>query len=91
MGHNWLDDLVPISRRMALLTHASANRAALSGICPGMEVSEVRQRMGTETRTGSSGYFTNIVLHNPHRRFVFEPLDGLKLEVLLYLTRSSLK
>ena len=42
--------------------------------------------MGTRTRTGSSGYFTNIVLENPHRHLFLHDKKGEYQEVLLYLT-----
>ena len=55
-----LDELVPISEKITLLVHASANRAALKGLKTGMRLEEAKRRMGDRTRTGSSGYFTNI-------------------------------
>ena len=60
-----LDELVPISEKITLLTHASANRVALKGLKTGMRLEEAKRIMGDRTRTGNSGYFTNIVLENP--------------------------
>ena len=81
-----LRELVPVSKRITLLVHASANRAALARLSPGMSLKKVERFMGTRTRTGSSGYFTNIVLENPHRRLFLHYKKGDYLEVLLYLT-----
>ena len=41
-----LDELVPISEKITLLVHASANQAALSGLKLGMQVKETKRRMG---------------------------------------------
>ena len=60
-----LDELVPISEKITLLVHASANRAASKGLKTGMRLEEAKRRMSDRTRTGSSGYFTNIVLKTP--------------------------
>ena len=81
-----LDELVPISEKITLLTHASANRVALKGLKTGMHLEEAKRRMGDSTRTGSSGYFTNIVLENPHRSMTFYGRKGERIEILLYLT-----
>ena len=81
-----LRELVPVSKRITLLVHASANRAALVRLSPGMSLKRVKHFMGTYTRTGSSGYFTNIVLENPHRRLFLNDKKGEYQEVLLYLT-----
>ena len=81
-----LRELVPVSKRITLLVHASANRAALARLSPGMSLKRVKRFMGTRTRTGNSGYFTNIVLENPHRRFFLHDKKGEYQEVLLYLT-----
>ena len=81
-----LRELVPVSKRITLLVHASANRAALARLSLGMSLKRVKRFMGTRTRTGSSGYFTNIVLENPHRRFFLHDKKGEYQEVLLYLT-----
>ena len=66
-----LDELVPISEKITLLVHASANRAALKGLKMGMRLEEAKRSMGDRTRTGSSGYFNNIVLKNLHRSMTF--------------------
>ena len=71
-----LDELVPISEKITLLVHALANRAALKGLKTGMRLEEAKRRMGDRTRTGSSGYFTNIVLKNPHRSMTFYGRKG---------------
>ena len=84
-----LDELVPISEKITLLVHASANRAALKGLKTGMRLEETKRRMGDRTRTGSSGYFTNIVLQNPHRSMTFYGRKGERIEILLYLRRSA--
>ena len=42
--------------------------------------------MGDRTRTGSSGYFTNVVLENPHGSMTFYGRKGERIEILLYLT-----
>ena len=81
-----LDELVPISEKITLLVHASANRAALKGLKTGMRLEEAKRSMGDRTRTGSSGYFTNIVLKNPHRSMTFYGKKGERVEILLYLT-----
>ena len=81
-----LDELVPISEKITLLVHASANRAALKGLKTGMRLEEAKRRMGDRTRTGSSGYFTNIVLQNPYRSMTFYGKKGERVEILLYLT-----
>ena len=81
-----LDELVPISEKITLLTYASANRVALKGLKTGMRLEEAKRRMGDHTRTGSSGYFTNIVLKNPHRSMTFYGRKGEKIEILFYLT-----
>ena len=81
-----LDELVPISEKITLLVHASANRAALKGLKMGIRFDEAKRRMGDRTRTGSSGYFTNIVLKNPHRSMTFFGRKGERVEILLYLT-----
>lgn len=81
-----LDELVPISKKLTLLVHASANRSALSGLKLGMQVKETKRRMGERTRTGSSGYFTNIVLENPHQSMTFYLSKEEKIEILFYLT-----
>ena len=81
-----LDELVPISEKITLLTHASANRVALEGLKTGMRLEEAKRRMDDSTRTGSSGYFTNIVLENPHRSMTFYGRKGERIEILLYLT-----
>ena len=81
-----LDELVPISEKITLLVHASANRAALKGLKTGMRLEEAKRSMGNRTRTGSSGYFTNIVLKNPHRSMTFYGKKGERVEILLYLT-----
>ena len=51
-----------------------------------MRLEEAKRRMGDRTRTGSSGYFTNIVLKNPHRSMTFYGRKGERVEILLYLT-----
>ena len=66
-----LDELVPISEKITLLVHASANRAVLKDLKKGMSLEEVKRILGDRTRTGSSGYFTNIVLENPHQSLTF--------------------
>ena len=81
-----LDELVPISEKITLLGHASANRVALKGLKTGMLLEEAKRRMGDRTRTGSSGYFTNIVLKNPHRSMTFYGRKGERVEILLYRT-----
>ena len=81
-----LRELVPISKRITLLVHAATNRSSLSHLSPGMSLKRAERIMGTRTRTGSSGYFTNIVLENPHRRYFLEDQKGKFREVLLYLT-----
>ena len=81
-----LDELVPISEKITLLIHASANRVALEGLKTGMRLEEAKRRMGDSTRTGSSGFFTNIVLENPHRSMTFYGRKGRRIEILLYLT-----
>ena len=81
-----LRELVPISIRITLLVHVSANLASLSHLSPGMSLKRAERIMGTRTRTGSSGFFTNIVLENPHRRYFLEDQKGKYREVLLYLT-----
>ena len=81
-----LDELVPISEKITLLVHASANRAALKGLKTGMRLEEAKRSMGDRTRTGSSGYFTNIVLKNPHRSMTFYGKKRERVEILLYLT-----
>ncbi|MFL2750454.1 MAG: hypothetical protein ACJ0DI_13565 [bacterium] len=81
-----LDELVPISEKITLLAHASANRVALKGLKTGMPLEEAKRRMGDRTGTGSSGYFTNIVLKNPHRSMTFYGSKGERIEILLYLT-----
>ena len=81
-----LDELVPISEKITLLVHASANRAALKGLKTGIRLEEAKRRMGDRTRTGSSGYFTNILLENPHRSMTFYGRKGERIEILLYLT-----
>ena len=81
-----LDELVPISEKITLLVHALANRAALKGLKTGRRLEEAKMRMGDRTRTGSSGYFTNIVLQNPHRSMTFYGKKGERVEILLYLT-----
>ena len=81
-----LDELVPISEKITLLVPASANRAALKGLKTGMRLEEAKRSMGDRTRTGSSGYFTNIVLKNPHRSLTFYGRKGERIEILLYLT-----
>ena len=81
-----LDELVPISEKITLLVHASANLAALKGLKTGMRLEEAKRSMGDRTRTGSSGYFTNIVLENPHRSMTFYGRKGERIEILLYLT-----
>ena len=81
-----LDELVPISEKITLLTHASANRVGLNRLKAGMRLEEAKRRMGDHTRTGSSGYFTNIVLENPHRSMTFYGRKGERVEILLYLT-----
>ena len=75
-----LDELVPISEKITLLVHASANRAALKGLKTGMRLEEAKRSMGDRTRTGSSGYFTNIVLKNPHRSMTFYGKKGERIE-----------
>ena len=81
-----LDELVPISEKITLLVHASANRVALKGLKTGMPLEEAKSSMGDRTRTGSSGYFTNIVLENPHQSMTFYGRKGERIEILLYLT-----
>ena len=81
-----LDELVPISEKITLLVHASTNRASLKGLKTGMRLEEAKRSMGDRTRTGSSGYFTNIVLKNPHRSMTFYGRKGERVEILLYLT-----
>ena len=66
-----LEELVPISEKITLLVHASANRAVLKDLKKGMSLEEVKRILGDRTRTGSSGYFTNIVLENPHQSLTF--------------------
>ena len=51
-----------------------------------MRLEEAKRRMGDRTRTGSSGYFTNIVLKNPHRSMTFYGRKEERVEILLYLT-----
>ncbi|MEC8942785.1 MAG: hypothetical protein VYC95_08635 [Verrucomicrobiota bacterium] len=74
------------SRRLARLVHATANRAALGGLHSGMDREAVLSQMGTQVRTGSSGYFTNLVLRNPHAELYLSNPVGTSLSVLLYLT-----
>ena len=81
-----LDELVPISEKITLLVHASANRVALKGLKTGMPLEEAKRRIGDCTRTGSSGYFTNIVMQNPHWSMTFYGRKGESIEILLYLT-----
>ena len=81
-----LDELVPISEKISLLVLTSANRTALKGLKTGMRLEEAKRSMGDRTRTGSSGYFTNIVLKNPHRSMTFYGRKGERVEILLYLT-----
>ena len=81
-----LDELVPISVKIALLIHAASNRSGLAGLTIGMELEDTKQHMGERTRTGSSGYFTNIVLENPHWYMTFFNKKEEKIEVLYYLT-----
>ena len=66
-----LQELVPISKKITLLIHASANRAFLKDLKKGMSLEEVKRIMGNRTRTGSSGYFSNIVLEKPHKTLTF--------------------
>ena len=66
-----LEELVPISEKITLLVHISANRAVLIDLKKGMSIEEVKRIMGDRTRTGNSGYFTNIVLENPHQSLTF--------------------
>ena len=66
-----LEELVPISEKITLLVHTSANRAVLKDLKKGMSLEEVKRILGDRTRTGSSGYFTNIVLENPHQSLTF--------------------
>ena len=66
-----LEELVPISEKITLLVHTSANRAVLKDLKKGMSLEEVKRILGDRTRTGSSGYFTNIVLENPHHSLTF--------------------
>ena len=51
-----------------------------------MRLEEAKRSMGDRTRTGNSGYFTNIVLQNPHRSMTFYERKGERIEILLYLT-----
>ena len=81
-----LEELVPISEKITLLVHTSANRAVLKDLKKGMSLEEVKRIMGDRTRTGSSGYFTNIVLENPHQSLTFYGRKGEKIEILFYLT-----
>ena len=81
-----LDELVPISEKITLLLHASANRVALKGLKTGMRLEEAKKRIGDRTRKGSRGYFTNIVLENPHQSMTFYGRKGERIEILLYLT-----
>ena len=81
-----LEELVPISEKITLLVHASANRAVLKDLKKGMSLEEVKRILGDRTRTGSSGYFTNIVLENPHQSLTFYGRKGEKIEILFYLT-----
>ena len=83
-----LEELVPISEKITLLVHASANRAVLKDLKKGMSLEEVKRIMGDRTRTGSSGYFTNIVLENPHQSLTFYGRKGEKIEILFYLTEA---
>ena len=82
-----LEELVPISEKITLLVHASANRAVLKDLKKGMSLEEVKRILGDRTRTGSSGYFTNIVLENPHQSLTFYGRKGEKIEILFYLTK----
>ena len=81
-----LQELVPISKKITLLIHASANRAFLKELKKGMSLEEVKRIMGNRTRTGSSGYFCNIVLENLHKSLTFYGRKGERIEILLYLT-----
>ena len=81
-----LDKLVPISEKITLLVHALVNRTALKGLKTGMRLEEAKRRMGDRTRTGNSGYFTNIILENPYRSMTFYGRKGERIEILLYLT-----
>ena len=56
------------------------------GLKTGMRLEEAKRRMDDRTRTGSSGYFINIVLDNPHRSMTFYGRKGERIEILLYLT-----
>ena len=41
-----LDELVPISEKITLLVHASANRSALKGLKTGMRLEEAKKENG---------------------------------------------
>ena len=84
-----IPQFVATSRRLTRLVHASANRAALERLHSGMDREAVFEQMGRQVRTGSSGYFTNIVLRNPHAELCLSNPEGLRLEVLLYLTDTE--
>ena len=84
-----IPQFVATSRRLARLVHASANRAALENLHSGMDREAVFAELGQQVRTGSSGYFTNIVLRNPHAELYLNNPVGLQLDVLLYLTDTE--
>ena len=84
-----IPQFVATSRRLARLVHASANRAALENLHSGMDREAVFTELGQQVRTGSSGYFTNIVLRNPHAELYLNNPVGLQLDVLLYLTDTE--
>ena len=84
-----IPQFVATSRRLARLVHASANRAALENLHSGMDREAVFTELGQQVRTGSSGYFTNIVLRNPHAELCLNNPVGLQLDVLLYLTDTE--
>ena len=84
-----LDELVPISKKITLLIHAASNRDGLAGLTIGMELEDTKQHMGERTRTGSSGYFTNIVLENPHWHMIFFNKKEEKIEKLPKKVRQT--
>ncbi|MDP7407274.1 MAG: hypothetical protein QF495_11050, partial [SAR324 cluster bacterium] len=46
-----LDELVPISEKITLLVHISANQAVLKDLKKGMYIEEVKRIIGDRTRT----------------------------------------
>jgi|TARA_B100001013_G_C24387399_1_gene354642 hypothetical protein len=54
-----------------------------------MDREAVFAELGQQVRTGSSGYFTNIVLRNPHAELCLSNPQSLRLDVLLYLTDTE--